>query len=178
MRGRASSVAGQGLGAVALLAGLLAAGLLTRPIALAFPGLYGFHAVLAALPIAFALSLALCKGLRFPLCFLAVALFSLLLLPMSPIMGVSSLAPMIVATLVYVAIRRGSLDRRALGVGFTYGALFYPCTVASSLAMGGFGASWTGSTVLVTVILIVLGAALAFFGAVLSTAFFRRKQGD
>lgn len=178
MSGRASAATRQGLGTAVLFVALLVSGLLTRPLALAFPGLFGLHAVLAALPVAFALSLALRKSLCFPLCFLAVTLFSLVLLQMSPIMGASSLAPMIAATLVYGAFRKGSPDRCAMGVGFAYGVLFYPCTIVSSLVMGGLGVALTGKTLLTVGILALLGAALSLLGAALPVTLSRRKQGD
>lgn len=168
------SVLRQTLGALALFAALVLFGLITRPAALALPWMFGFHAVLVALPSAFALTLSLRKGLRFPLVVAAVVLFSLLLFLMSPVMGVSSLAPMTVAALVYGALQKDK-ERRAFAVGCVYGALFYPCTVAASLGFGALSLAYLQGSFFVILATALLGGALAVLGAVLATGLADRK---
>lgn len=164
LRGAARQV----LGALVLFAALLAFGLITRPAAQALPWIFGFHAVLVAPLSAFALSFSLREGLLFPVAASAVVLFSLLLFLMSPVMGASSLAPMTVAGVAYGALREPS-ERAAFAVGSVYGALFYPCTIVSSLALGALPVVVVQDSAFVVLTAVLLGAVLAVFGAVLAT---------
>ncbi|MEC4272183.1 hypothetical protein VJ923_03290 [Adlercreutzia sp. R25] len=164
----------QVLGTLALFAALVLFGLVTRPAALALPRVFGFHAVLVALPSAFALTFSLRKGLRFPLVAGAVVLFSLLLSLMSPVMGVSSLAPMAVAALAYGGFRKGE-SRKAFAVGCVYGAFFYPCTVAASLGLGALSLAYLQGSVFVLLAAALLGGALAVLGAVSATGLADRR---
>ena len=160
---------GQVLGGVALFGALMLFGLITRPLAGMLSGLYGFHAVLAALPFSFSIAFALRKGVALPVCFLAVAFFSAVLFSMSPIMGLSSLLPMIGAAFVSVAVGRVWPEWRSRAAGLTYGSLFYPCTLVVS---GGFGVLTRTAVVDEWPIMLVstlLGAVLALVGAVLAS---------
>lgn len=165
LRGAARQV----FGALVLLAALLAFGLMTRPAAQALPWVFGFHAVLVAPLSAFALTFSLRKGLLFSVVVAAIALFSLLLFLMSPVMGASSLAPMAVASVAYGVLRKSS-ERAAFAVGGVYGALFYPCTIASSLALGALPVVMVQDSALVVLTAMLLGAVLAVLGAVLATS--------
>lgn len=178
MSARVRAAARQVLGGVILFAAMAVFGLVTRPIALALPGFYGFHAVLVALPSAWAITLCLRRGICLPTCFLAVALFSGMLFAMSPIMGLSSLIPMIGAVLAFLVVGRWSPAKKAWAAGMAYGLLFYPCTVAVSCAFNVLTGAFIADRWPVILVSTLLGAALAFFGATLACGKAFRTQGE
>lgn len=157
------------LGGAALFVAMMVFGLVTRPLAGALPAFYGFHAVLVALPSAFAITFCLRKGLRPLTALIAVALFALMLLAMSPVMGMAAVLPLIGAALAFVVANRGASERGPWAAGAAYGLLFYPCTVGASLALGSLSATYMAESWLIVLVSLLLGAALSLVGATLAS---------
>ena len=161
-----------------VFAAFLACGLITRPVALLLPGLYAFHAVLMALPASFALTRCLRKGASPLACAAGVCLFAAVLGLMSPIMGASAFAPLVLGLLVWAMARKAGASMRACTTGFTYGAAYYPCTMMLSAAFGSLAFGLDGVGAAKVAISIVLGASLAGLGTILASGTKQSTEGE
>ncbi len=164
---RTNSIARQAALALVVFAALLASGLATRPLALAFPQVVALHAVLVAFPSALCITVVAEKGLRLPWCFAALAAFAGFLATMSPVMGGAALVPALVAVACSIAWR--GKKNRGMAVGIGYGASYYPATVAILFASVGTVFAPSAAGLLTMLCAALLGAALSVFGACLGS---------
>lgn len=162
------------LGAVGMFAALMVSGLVTRPIALAFP-VPALHGLLMAAPAAFLLTFALGRGVSVWACGAGVVAFSAVLGMMSPIMGLTPLVPLLTALVAYGCAKRLSAEARCLGAGVLAGALYFPFTLVCSGSRVGFAACAGAPSIALVAVLTLLGIALAVLGAALASIANERK---
>lgn len=165
---RGGPIARKAAQTIGLAAALLALGLITRPLAMLLPELYGFHAVLMAFPTSFTTVAFLRKGAGFAVVLGSFALFSLALFAISPVMGLSAFTPIAAAALAHAAAGGLSGETRGLLTGLVCGALYYPCTLAFSAMLGGAVFAFSGDALAKLAVSTLLGTALAVFGALLA----------
>lgn len=156
----------------ALAAALFAAALLGELPALAFPQLYGLHAVAVAPLYAFAAAWCARAQGRLQPCAAALCLVGCGLGLMHPVMAVGAIVPAVLALAIRAAVR--GADVRVLAAATAFGALGYPATLAGGLLLGSCvvaGASAVASAAA----LAALGCALGFLGALAGDAWAARR---
>lgn len=157
-----------------LFALLFAIGLVTRAPAWQFPHIYALHGVLAA---PFCAALAQWHFRRrgsVPQLSVATLLLAALLGAMSPAMGLGFAAVAALTALAWPLLGRLSAGGRRLACAVIFGALDYPCALAVGLALGMYAPSPDALPLIA--VLVLLSAALAFFGALVTAALLDRRK--
>ncbi|WP_165044767.1 hypothetical protein [Adlercreutzia sp. ZJ138] len=160
--------------AAGVFVALMVSGLVTRPVALAFP-VPALHGLLMALPAAFLMTFALGRGVSVWACGVGVAAFALMLGMMSPVMGLTPLVPLLAALILYGCAQRLSSETRCMGAGILAGTLYFPFTLVCSGSRVGFAALAGASSIVLVVMLTLLGIALAALGAMLASIINEKK---
>lgn len=140
--------------------------------ALAFPQLYGLHAVFVAPFYAFVAAWFSREQGRLWPCSAALCLVGCGLGLMHPVMAVGAIAPALLALAVHGAVRAATV--RVLAAATAFGALCYPATLAGGLLLGSCALAGAPA-VASAAALAALGCALGFLGALAGDAWAARR---
>lgn len=154
---------------------LLGIGLLARVPAHLVTQVFAFHGVLVAPFYAAVVYWHLTRQGTMTELVIATALLAVFLGMMSPVMGMSFALVAVFAAVVDGLLRSVSHDRRVFWDASVFGALVFPCTVASGLLTGAYVE--TSTTIVSDVLFTALSFGLAVLGAVVMSAVEARRAG-